>query len=62
MAGKRRLPPAAAGEIVGIRDVAPQNRQFLLANPLDGLGIETRLGQREPQQVDGLVAMLVQRA
>ena len=62
MARKGRLPPAAASEIIGVRDVAPQDRQFLFANPLDGLGVETRLGQREPQQLEGLVAMFVQRA
>src|SRR5512139_3734665 len=61
MTGKGRLPPAPAGEIVWVRRVAAQYRQFLLANPLDSLGIEARLSKRQAQQIERLIAMLVQR-
>jgi hypothetical protein len=62
MAGKCGLPPTAAGEIIGVGGVAPQNRQFLLANPLDRLAIEAGLAERKAQQIDRLIAVLVQCA
>ena len=62
MAGERGLPPAAAGETVGIGGVAPQRRQHLPAHALDRVGIEARRAQRQPQQIEGFVAVLVERA
>ncbi len=62
MVGEGDLPPAAAGETAGIGDLAPQRRHFLAAHALQRIGIEARLGQRQPQQIEGLVAMLVKGA
>ena len=62
MTGKRGLPPAAAGEVVRIGGIAAQPRQFLSAHHLHRLGVEARRRQCQPQQIEGLVAVLVERA
>ena len=62
MAGKRRLPTSAAGDLVRIGGRAPQPRQDLAAHALDRLGVEARRGQRQLEQVERLVLVLDQRA
>ena len=44
----------------GIGGLAPQPRQDLLADALDRVGVEARLVQREPQQVEALVLAVLQ--
>ncbi len=62
VAGKGGAPPTAAGETVRIGGIAPQARQLLPAHALDRIGIEARLGQRQVQKIEGLVAVLVEGA
>ena len=47
---------------LGLRALALQLREHLRAHALDGGGLEPRLVQREPQQVEGLVLVFLQRA
>src|SRR5262245_27216921 len=60
MIGKRGLPPPAVGKVVGIGGISPQHRQDLSTYPLDRIGIKTRTRERQTQQVECLVAMLIQ--
>ncbi len=62
MALERGLPPALAGDIARARRLPPQDRQDLRAIDLDIRRIETRRGQRQPQQIESLVAIFRQRA
>ncbi len=62
MIGEGRRPPLAARHVVRAHGLAPQPRHDLRAHALDRVGVEARLGQGEPQQVEGFVAVLLERA
>ena len=62
VAGESRAPPGVGGQAVGIDQLALPVGQFLAAHALDRVGGKTRLREREPEQVEGLVAVLVERA
>jgi hypothetical protein len=57
---KRGAPPEPGADIVRARGLALQRGQHLGANPLDRFGVEARLCQRQPQQVETLVLTIAQ--
>ena len=60
MTGKRGLEPGETGDIVGILCPPPQARLDLIADSLDRFGIEPRLDQRQPQELEGALPVLGQ--
>jgi hypothetical protein len=61
LAGKSGLEPGQARQVIRILRAAPQARLDLIADPVDRLGIEAWRAQRQPQQLEGTIAILGQR-
>src|SRR6516225_884320 len=62
MAREGGCPPAPARQIVRIGSVALQGGHDLPTYALERLGVEARLAQGEVQQIEGFLAVLVERA
>jgi hypothetical protein len=56
------LPPCPRGDAVRIGRLAPQLGNDLRAHAVDCVGVEARLVEREPQQVDALILAVAQHA
>ena len=61
MAAEDRLHHGAARDLAGVALARLDAGEDLRADALDRLGVETRLGQRQAREADGLAAMLGQR-
>ena len=62
MARKRGAPPRPVGDAARIGGLAPQPGQDLLAHAADRVGVEARLVEREPQQVEARLQAVLQQA
>ena len=62
MAGIAQTPPGAVGDGRGIADIAGDGAQELAAEPLHRIGVEARLGQAKPKQIERPIAILRQGA
>jgi hypothetical protein len=60
-ARERRCPPTAVCHVVRAQRLAPQPRHDLRALALHRRGVEARLAQREPQIIERLVAVVLER-
>ena len=61
MTGKGGLPPILAGDVVRALGLALQPRNGLCTHPLDRVGIEARRTEREAEQAERLVLVLLER-
>ena len=59
---KRSMPPRAACDRARIGGFSAQRRQNLVANAAHGVGVEARLIEREPQQIEALILTLLEQA
>ena len=49
--------PSSTAYSLGVFGVLPQRSDQLSAYPLNRFFVETRLGQRQPQKVEGLISL-----
>jgi hypothetical protein len=60
--GERHPPPRPGGDGIRVAGLAPQGGQNLRAHAIDRVGIEPRLVERQPQQVETLILAITQHA
>src|SRR5262249_60457880 len=62
MTREGRRPPVTARHVAQAHGLPLQPRYDLRPYPIDRLGIKARFGQRQPEIVEGLVAMILEGA